>query len=70
MAGELDPYRATCENLRNEQHLFVETAGPYARLKPDAPQRLLAERISRLVMAEHSKWSHAHEHKVETTGAF
>lgn len=63
-------YRATCENLRNEQHLFVETAGPYAGLKPDAPQRLLAERISRLVMAEHSKWSHAHEHKVETTGAF
>jgi hypothetical protein len=63
-------YRATCENLRNEQHLFAETAGPYAGLKADAAQRLLAERISRLVMAEHSKWSQAHEHKIETTGAF
>jgi hypothetical protein len=63
-------YRATCENLRNEQHLFAETAGPYAGLNPDAAQRQLAERISRLVMAEHSKWSQAHEHKIETTGAF
>jgi hypothetical protein len=63
-------YRATCESLRNEQHLFAETAGPYAGMKQDAAQRLLAERISRLVMAEHSKWAQAHEHKVETTGAF
>ena len=60
-------YRATCENLRNEQHLFAETAGPYANLRPEAAQRLLAERTGRLVMAEHSKWSHAHENKVETT---
>ena len=63
-------YRATCESLRNEQHLFAETAGPYAGRKPDAAQRLLAERISSLVMAEHSKWAQAHEHKVDTTGAF
>ena len=63
-------YRATCESLRNEQHLFAETAGPYAGLKPDAAQRLLAERISSLVMAEHSKWAQAHEHKVDTTGSF
>jgi hypothetical protein len=63
-------YRATCEGLRNEQHLFAEKAGPYAGLKPDAAHRLLAERTSSLVMAEHSKWAHAREAKVETTGAF
>ena len=60
-------YRATCEGLRNEQHLFAEKAGPYTGLRPDAAQRLLAERTSTLVMAEHSKWSHAREAKIETT---
>ena len=60
-------YRSTCEGLRNEQHLFAEKAGPYAGLKPDAAQRLLAERTSSLVMAEHSKWSHARSDKTETT---
>jgi Protein of unknown function (DUF4231) len=48
-------YRAACEGLRNEQHLFAAKAGRYAGLKPDAAQRLLAERISGLVMAEHGK---------------
>jgi len=60
-------YRATCEGLRNEQHLFAEKAGPYAELKPEAAQRLLAERTSNLVMAEHSKWVHARRDKTETT---
>ena len=60
-------YRATCEGLRNEQHLFAEKAGPYANLRPEAAQRLLAERTSSLVMAEHSKWAHARETKIETT---
>ena len=60
-------YRATCEGLRNEQHLFAEKAGPYTGLRPDAAQRLLAERTSTLVMAEHSKWVHAREAKIETT---
>ena len=27
-------YRATCEGLRHEQHLFCEKAGPYANLGP------------------------------------
>jgi hypothetical protein len=63
-------YRATCEGLRNEQHLYADKAGPYAGLKADAAQRLLAERTSSLVMAEHGKWAKAHEHKVETTGSF
>src|SRR5262245_10770203 len=62
-------YRATCEGLRNEQHLFAEKAGPYAGLKPEAAQRLLAERTSSLVMAEHSKWVHARADKSETTTA-
>ena len=60
-------YRATCESLRNEQHLFAEKAGPYVELKPEAAQRLLAERTSSLVMAEHSKWAHARSDKTETT---
>ena len=59
-------YRATCEGLRNEQHLFAEKAGPYANLRPEAAQRLLAERTGSLVMAEHSKWAHR-ENKIETT---
>jgi hypothetical protein len=46
---------------------FAETAGPYAGLKPEAAQRLLAERTSSLMMAEHSKWVHARADKSETT---
>ena len=60
-------YRATCEGLRHEQHLFAEKAGPYAGLKPDIAQRLLAERTGSLVMAEHSKWVHSRKEKTETT---
>jgi hypothetical protein len=60
-------YRATCEGLRNEQHLFAEKAGPYAGLKPEVANRVLAERTSSLVMAEHSKWVHARAEKTETT---
>lgn len=63
-------YRATCEGLRNERHLYADRAGPYAGLKPDAAHRLLAERTSNLMMAEHGKWAHSQEHKIETTGAF
>jgi hypothetical protein len=60
-------YRATCEGLRNEQHLFCEKAGPYANLRSEAAQRLLAERVGALVSAEHSKWVHARSEKTETT---
>ena len=60
-------YRATCEGLRNEQHLSFEKAGPYAKLRPEAAQRLLAERVGALVSAEHSKWVHARSDKTETT---
>ena len=67
MAGELDSLSRDLRGLRNEQHLFAEMAGPYAGLKPEAPQRLLAERTSSLVMAEHSKWVHAGADNTETT---
>jgi hypothetical protein len=60
-------YRSTCEGLRHEQHLFFEKAGPYAKLKPEEAQRLLAERSGALVMAEHSKWVHDRSEKAETT---
>jgi hypothetical protein len=63
-------YRATCEGLRNERHLYADKAGPYAGLKPDAAHRLLAERTSSLMMAEHGKWAHTREAKIETSGAF
>ena len=47
-------YRATCEQLKHEQFLFMAHAGPYATsLDPDA---LLAERVESLVSQEHAAW--------------
>ena len=60
-------YRSTCEGLRHEQHLFFEKAGPYAGLKPEAANRVLAERTGSLAMAEHSKWVHDRSDKTKTT---
>jgi len=60
-------YRSTCEGLRHEQHLFHEKAGPYAGLKPEAANRVLAERTGALAMAEHSKWVHDRSDKTKTT---
>ena len=60
-------YRSTCEGLRNEQLLFNEKAGPYANLRPEAAQRVLAERVGALSLAEHSKWMHARREKDGTT---
>ncbi|HEY7644289.1 MAG TPA: DUF4231 domain-containing protein [Hyphomicrobiales bacterium] len=60
-------YRSTCEGLRHEQHLFYEKAGPYAGLKPEEANRLLAERTGALWMAEHSKWAHDRSEKTKTT---
>jgi Protein of unknown function (DUF4231) len=58
-------YRSTCEGLRNEQHLYNEKAGPYAKLTPDEAHRVLAERVGALASAEHSKWIKAHIEKVD-----
>jgi hypothetical protein len=60
-------YRSTCENLRNERHLFFEKAGPYANLKPHEAQRLLAERMGTMTTAEHAKWIQTRHQKGETT---
>ena len=60
-------HRSTCEGLRHEQHLFHEKAGPYAGLKPEAANRVLAERTGALAMAEHSKWVHDRSEKTQTT---
>ncbi len=57
-------YRSTCEGLRNEQHLYNEKAGPYAKLTPDEAHRVLAERVGALASAEHSRWVKAHIEKV------
>jgi uncharacterized protein DUF4231 len=47
-------YRATCEQLKHEQFLFMAKAGPYeAASQPDA---LLAERVESLVSQEHAAW--------------
>jgi Protein of unknown function (DUF4231) len=60
-------YRATCEGLRNEQHLFFEKAGPYAKLKPQEAHRVLAERVGALALAEQSKWIETRHQKGEMT---
>jgi Protein of unknown function (DUF4231) len=47
-------YRATCERLRHEKHLYAATAGPYAGAA--RPGALLAERVEGLVSQEHAAW--------------
>ena len=60
-------YRATCEGLRNEQHLYAEKAGPYAKPQARGGQSGARRAHRRLAMAEHSKWVHARSEKTETT---
>jgi hypothetical protein len=55
---------ATCEGLCDEQHLYNEKAGPYAKLPAEEAHRLLAERIGALASAEHSKWAAVVSEKV------
>ncbi len=47
-------YRATCEQLKHEQFLFMAHAGPYGTA-PD-PEVLLADRVESLVSQEHAAW--------------
>lgn len=47
-------YRATCEQLKHEQFLFMARAGPYANATN--PETLLAERVESLVSQEHAAW--------------
>jgi hypothetical protein len=47
-------YRATCERIKHERHLFEAAAGPYAGAV--RPAALLAERVEGLVSQEHAAW--------------
>jgi len=47
-------YRATCERLKHERHLYAATAGPYTGAA--RPGALLAERVEGLVSQEHAAW--------------
>jgi len=47
-------YRATCEQLKHEQFLYLAHAGAFA-VAPD-PEALLAERVESLVSQEHAAW--------------
>jgi hypothetical protein len=53
-------YRATCEQLKHEEFLFLARAGPYATAPK--PEALLAEHVESLVSQEHAAWvSHRDE---------
>jgi hypothetical protein len=52
-------YRATCERLKHERHLFAAHAGAYAAAPH--PDRLLAERVEGLVSQEHAAWEDRRE---------
>jgi hypothetical protein len=53
-------YRATCEQLKHEQFLFMARAGPYE--SAPNPEALLAEHVEGLVSQEHASWaSHREE---------
>jgi Protein of unknown function (DUF4231) len=47
-------YRATCEQLRHEQFLYMAHAGPYGVAAN--PEALLAERVEGIVSQEHASW--------------
>ena len=47
-------YRATCERLKHERHLYAAQGGPYAGA--ERPAALLAERVEGLVSQEHAAW--------------
>ena len=59
-------YRATCEQLKHEQFLFMARAGPYGAV-PD-PGALLAERVESLVSQEHAAWVSHRDDANRSTG--
>jgi hypothetical protein len=60
-------YRATCEQLKHEEFLFMARAGPYAVAAN--PEALLAERVESLVSQEHAAWvSHREEASTQMGG--
>lgn len=59
-------YRATCEQLKHEQFLYMAHAGPYA-VAP-SPKALLAERVEGIVSQEHASWFSQHQEAGKQTG--
>jgi hypothetical protein len=49
-------YRATAEQLKHEEHLFLARSGPYRNLGEEEALRVLAERVEERVSTEHAKW--------------
>ena len=59
-------YRATCEQLRHEQFLYMAHAGPYG-VAPN-PEALLAERVEGIVSQEHASWFSQRQETGKQTG--
>ena len=55
-------YRATCEALKREKHLFLAQAGAYA--DRERRDRLLAVRVEALVSDETSEWVGAQKQQI------
>jgi hypothetical protein len=49
-------YRATAEQLKHENYLFLAKSGPYKGLEEEEALSLLAERVEERVSTEHAKW--------------
>lgn len=51
-------WRATCQKLCNERHLFAVAAGPYGKPAPHSPEALalLAQRTSAIEGQEQAQW--------------
>jgi hypothetical protein len=60
-------YRATCERLKHERHLYEAAAGPYAGAA--RPSALLAERVEGLVSQEHAAWVSQQREATKAAGA-
>lgn len=48
-------YRTTCELLRNEKHLYLLNAGPYAS-SPETKEQIFVRNIETLISSENAKW--------------
>jgi hypothetical protein len=59
-------YRATCEQLKHEQFLYLAHAGPYD--SAENPDALLAERVESLVSQEHAAWVAQQQEAGKKTG--
>jgi hypothetical protein len=63
-------YRATCNNLRREQMLYENNAGPYAAqfTEDDTALKLFAERAGSIIGSENSEWQALQEKALSGPG--